>query len=70
MTAKRYLILNADDFGQSHGVNRGVIKAHENGIVTSPSLMVRSLAAVAVAAYGRVHPSLSARLQAGLDENN
>ena len=31
----RYLIVNADDFGQSDGVNRGIIDAHENGIVTS-----------------------------------
>ena len=41
MIAQRYLIVNADDFGQSPGINRGVIEAHENGIVTSASLMVR-----------------------------
>jgi predicted glycoside hydrolase/deacetylase ChbG (UPF0249 family) len=35
------LIVNADDFGQSHGVNRGIVQAREQGIVTSASLMVR-----------------------------
>jgi len=37
----KYLIVNADDFGLSSGVNRGIIKSHEQGIVTSASLMVR-----------------------------
>ena len=33
------LIVNADDFGLSEGVNRAVIEAHENGIVTSTSII-------------------------------
>ena len=37
---KRVLIVNADDFGISRGVNDGVARAHERGIVTSASLMV------------------------------
>src|SRR5712692_1662196 len=56
---KRYLIVNADDFGQSRGINRGIIEAHERGIVTSASLMVRWPAAAEAAAYAREHPSLS-----------
>ncbi len=56
---KRYLIVNADDFGQSPGVNRGIIEAHERGIVTSASLMVRWAAAEEAAAYSREHPELS-----------
>lgn len=35
------MIVNADDFGQSEGINRGILVAHERGIVTSASLMVR-----------------------------
>jgi predicted glycoside hydrolase/deacetylase ChbG (UPF0249 family) len=59
MSAKRHLIVNADDFGLSSGVNRGIIEAHEAGIVTSGSLMVRWPAAVEAAAYAREHPGLS-----------
>ncbi|MGE3908475.1 MAG: carbohydrate deacetylase [Chloroflexota bacterium] len=37
--APRQLIVNADDFGISRGVNRGIVESHRNGIVTSASLM-------------------------------
>ena len=40
-----HLIVNADDFGYSFGINKGIIKAHKNGIVTSTSLMVDGIAA-------------------------
>jgi predicted glycoside hydrolase/deacetylase ChbG (UPF0249 family) len=34
------LIVNADDFGRTPGVNAGTIEAHLNGIVTSATVMV------------------------------
>lgn len=34
------LIVNADDFGRSHSINQAVIRAHQEGILTSASLMV------------------------------
>jgi predicted glycoside hydrolase/deacetylase ChbG (UPF0249 family) len=68
MNGTRYLIVNADDFGLSPGVNRGIMAAHEHGIVTSASLMVRWLAAPAAAAYGREHPRLSLGLHFDLAE--
>ncbi|MHB8732800.1 MAG: carbohydrate deacetylase [bacterium] len=64
----RRLIVNADDFGLSPGVNRGIIAAHEHGIVTSTSLLVRGGAAAAAAAYGRAHPRLSVGLHVDLGE--
>src|SRR5262245_21490417 len=68
MTVQRYLIVNADDFGLSPGVNRGITEAHENGIVTSASLMVRWPAAAEAAAYARVHQELSVGLHLDLGE--
>lgn len=64
----RGLIVNADDFGQSLAVNRGVVEAHERGIVTSASLMVRWPAAAEAAAYARQHPDLSLGLHVDLGE--
>ena len=36
----RYLIVSGDDFGLSSQVNKGVLQAHKNGILTNTSLMV------------------------------
>jgi predicted glycoside hydrolase/deacetylase ChbG (UPF0249 family) len=62
------LIVNADDFGQSHGINRGIVAAHRSGVVTSASLMVRWPAAPEAAAYAREHPSLSLGMHVDLGE--
>ena len=66
--AEPLLIVNADDFGQSHGINRGIVRAHERGIVTSTSLMVRWPDAAEAAAYARSHPRLSVGLHVDLGE--
>lgn len=59
MDSPRSLIVNADDFGYSRGVNRGIIEAHEDGVVTSASLMVDQPAAEEAAGYSRSRPELS-----------
>lgn len=41
----KYLIVNADDFGYSYSINKGIIEAYTNGIVTSTSVMVDAIAA-------------------------
>ena len=38
----RRLIVNADDFGLTAGVNRGIVESHQSGIVTSATLMACS----------------------------
>jgi hopanoid biosynthesis associated protein HpnK len=35
----RQLIVNADDFGLTSGVNRGIVEAHRDGVVSSTTLM-------------------------------
>jgi len=54
----KYLIVNADDFGASAGVNRGIVECHARGVVTSTSLMVTGRAAREAAAMSRDHPVL------------
>ena len=40
----RRLIINADDFGLTAGVNRAIVEAHENGVVSSATLMANGRA--------------------------
>jgi predicted glycoside hydrolase/deacetylase ChbG (UPF0249 family) len=42
LKAVRRLIINADDFGLTSGVNRAIAEAHARGIVTSTTLMANS----------------------------
>jgi predicted glycoside hydrolase/deacetylase ChbG (UPF0249 family) len=49
----RRLIINADDFGLTAGVNRAIVEAHQRGIVTSTTLMANSGAFEAATAIAR-----------------
>lgn len=53
------LVVNADDFGYSRGINRGIAEAHDRGIVTSTSLMVDAPGAEEAVALARSRPALS-----------
>lgn len=68
ITGARHLIVNADDFGLSAGVNRGIVEAYDNGIVTSASLMVHKPAAAQAAALARSRPSLDLGLHIDIGE--
>jgi chitin disaccharide deacetylase len=52
------LIVNADDFGASTGVNRGIVDCHVHGILTSTSMMVTGRAVDEAVALSREHPDL------------
>ncbi|HJV34437.1 hopanoid biosynthesis-associated protein HpnK [Geomonas sp.] len=56
------LIVNADDFGLSSGANRGIIKAWQEGILTSTSLMVGGLAFEEAVALAKENPGLQVGL--------
>ncbi|WP_029809312.1 ChbG/HpnK family deacetylase, partial [Vibrio parahaemolyticus] len=34
------VIFNADDFGLTQGVNTGIVKSHQDGVVKSTTMMV------------------------------
>jgi predicted glycoside hydrolase/deacetylase ChbG (UPF0249 family) len=50
---EKFLIVNADDFGASEGINRGIVECHRRGIVTSTSLMVTGRAVREAVAMSR-----------------
>ncbi len=62
----KYLIVNADDFGASRGINRGIIEAHQRGVLTSTSLLVNAAASGEAAELSRSAPGLSVGLHADL----
>jgi chitin disaccharide deacetylase len=55
----KYLIFNADDFGLTTGVNRGIVECHVAGVVTSTSLMVWGHAVDEAVVMSRDHPELA-----------
>jgi predicted glycoside hydrolase/deacetylase ChbG (UPF0249 family) len=55
----KLVIFNADDFGYSRGITRGIVEAHRKGVVTSTSLMVNTPATLEAVASARDLPDLS-----------
>ena len=55
----RRLIINADDFGFTSGVNRAVFEAHTRGVVTSSTLMATGPAFAEAVELAKTMPRLS-----------
>jgi hopanoid biosynthesis associated protein HpnK len=55
----RRLIVNADDFGFTRGVNRAIVEAHTSGVVTSSTLMANGSAFEHAAQVAKTVPCLS-----------
>ncbi len=55
----RRLIVNADDFGYTSGVNRAIVEAHARGVVTSSTLMANGAAFSEAAQLAKTVPKLS-----------
>jgi len=60
------LIVNADDFGVSPGVNRAVIAAYQKGRLDSASLVINAAYAEEALALARAHPGLKVGLHLNL----
>ncbi len=54
----RRLIINADDFGLTDGVNRGIVEAHDRGVVASTTLMANGAAFEEAAGLAQSRPRL------------
>jgi hopanoid biosynthesis associated protein HpnK len=54
----KFLIVNADDFGLTSGVNRAVIEAHTRGILTSTTVMANMPAFEDAVRLAKDHPGL------------
>lgn len=52
------LILNADDFGYSYGVNYGILESHLRGILTSTTLMAGMPGFDHAVSLAKAHPTL------------
>jgi hopanoid biosynthesis associated protein HpnK len=55
----RRLIVNADDFGYTSGVNRAIIEAHTRGVVTSSTLMANGAKFAEAVQLAKTVPQLS-----------
>ncbi len=58
----KHLIVNADDFGLTAGVNRAIIEAHSRGILTSATVMANMPAFDEAVRLAKDHPSLGVGL--------
>jgi hopanoid biosynthesis associated protein HpnK len=52
------LIINADDFGLTKGVNRSIVELHQAGVLTSATLMATGDAFEDAVTLARAHPTL------------
>ncbi|HUV97560.1 MAG TPA: ChbG/HpnK family deacetylase, partial [Acidobacteriaceae bacterium] len=52
------LIVNADDFGMTAGVNRSILELHEAGALTSTTLMARATSTEEAIGIARATPEL------------
>ena len=56
------LIFNGDDYGRAESINVAIVRAHEEGVLTSASLMVTGEAVEDATERARQHPTLAVGL--------
>ncbi len=62
------IIINADDFGLTIGVNEGIVEAFKNGVVTSTTLMVNQPYAKEAVELSKENPKLGIGLHMTFDK--
>jgi hopanoid biosynthesis associated protein HpnK len=64
----RKIIINADDFGLCEGVNKAVVKAHNDGVLTSATIMTNMPAAEEAIRLAKSMPGLGVGVHLNLTE--
>jgi chitin disaccharide deacetylase len=64
----KQLIVNADDFGMTHGVNRAIAECHRSGIVTSATIMANCSFFEDAVAVAKEMPSLAIGVHLNLSQ--
>src|SRR6516164_6294317 len=59
---RRRLVVNADDFGRSRSINEAIVRAHQEGILTTASLMVNEAACTEAVFLAKENPGLGVGL--------
>ena len=67
MESKKRIIVNADDFGYRKDINKGIIYAHKNGIVTNTSVLTERDAFEDAVSLAKENPGLKNGLHIDLD---
>ena len=62
------LIVNADDFGLSHGINQAIMLGHRQGIITSATLMANGAGFAAAVEMARTATNLGVGVHLNLTE--
>jgi len=62
------LVVNADDFGYREGINKGIIYAHQKGVVSSASLFVEREGSQEAVRLAKENPSLTLGIHLDLDK--
>src|SRR5919198_4988510 len=66
--AMKRLIVNADDFGLSDGINRAVLLGHRQGVITSATLMANGAGFAAAVDMASTAPGLGVGIHLNLTE--
>ncbi len=65
---QKRLIINADDFGLCEGVNKAIVEAHTNGVLTSTTIMTNMPAAQQAVELAKTLPTLGVGVHLNLTD--